>query len=341
MSEQANPKRKDDELAIEFAAGLCEEPQRQELARRAAQDGEFARRVDKARSLFGVLDHYTAPAPSELVIQRTLAAVSSAARTRMLLDREAARAGTTRFPTFSLKELGALAALLFIGVALLLPSFQNARQQAQQVACQAQTGQIGVGLAKYAADNRGQLPAVQVERAGWLRNSAAPVTISNSRNLWTLIQGNYAPLHLFQCPALGSSLSAQGVQIAGLGDFPSGRYIDYSFQHAVNSRPLNLDGEGLPDGAAGQMVVLSDRTPVFVDGRFDPARLAAEQSPNHDGRGQAMLFLDLHTGWSSSANVGVNQDNIWLLQGVNSYQGTEQPVQATDSFLLPSFIENK
>lgn len=341
MSDQANRRSKDDELAIELAAGLCEDSQQELLNRRVAGDPEFARRVEKAKSLFGLMDHYEAPEPSPLVIERTLAAVASAARTRMLLDREAARAGGVSRPTFTLKELGAMAALLFIGVGLLLPSFQNARHQGQDFACQSQAGQIGVGLARYAADNEGQLPSMRAEQAAWMLNPSAPVTVSNSRNLWTLIHGNYTPLYLFQCPAQGTAPAGQGVQTAGLIDFPSGQYIDYSYQHALNTRPLRVNGEGLPAGAAAAMAILADRTPVFIDGRFDPARLNSAVSPNHRGRGQTVLYLDLHAAQVASANVGVNQDNIWLVQGVNHYQGIEKPVQATDSFLLPSFLEHR
>ncbi len=39
------------------------------------------------------------------------------------------------------------------------------------------------------------------------------------------------------------------------------------------------------------------------------------------------------------AEVGVDHDNIWLVQGVSQYSGTERPVNATDSFLLPNFLE--
>ncbi len=289
------------------------------------------------------MDCCDAPEPSALVIQKTMAAVNSAAKTRMLLDREAAAPAGTLRPTFTLKELGALAALLFIGVALLLPAVNRARLMGQDNACQAQAGQIGVGLAKYATEHNGNLPAIAAGQASWMIDGQAPTTISNSRNLWMLIQGRYVPLHVFQCPEQGALQQApEGPQTAALVNFPSTRFIDYSYQYAVNSRPLQITGESLPAGAAGSMVILADSNPVFADGRFDPARLSnvdKQISPNHGGRNQSVLYLDLHSTIASRADVGVNHDNIWTAEGVSTYHGTEGPAQATDSFLLPSFVE--
>lgn len=334
------PHKRDDELAIDLAAGLCEPAQHDALTARLLSDPEFAQRVAKARGVFQLLDCCPAPEPSPHAIARTLAAVSSAARTRMLLDREAARAGSVSRPTFTLKEMGAMAALLVIFAGLLVPSLQNARHLAQDQACQGQAGQIGVALARYAGDHDGQLPAIQAEQAGWLVDGDDRPVVSNSRNLWTLIRGEYAPLHVFQCPAQGGGLAGEVAQMGSLNDFPASQYIDYSYQHAINTRPLRLSGEGMGDSAA-DMVILADRTPVFVDGRFSSERLNCTCSPNHGQRGQAVLHLDGRAGWADSAEVGVNRDNIWLLQGVSQYQGTERPVQFTDSFLLPSFLERR
>ena len=335
-----NPRQGDDELAMELAAGWCDDAQREVLTARLSSDGQFAQRVAKARGMLRLMDCCPAPEPSPQLIARTLSAVSAAARTRMLLDREAVRTGAVYRPTFTLKEMGAMAALLMIVAGLLLPSAQHARQLAQDQACQAQVGQIGVAMARYANENDGQLPAMHVEQAGWLQDGADRPVVSNSRNLWTLIRGEYAPLYLFQCPGQGGSPAGEVAQMASLSDFPSSQFIDYSYQHAINSKPLRVSGDGLPEGGTA-MVILADRTPVFVDGRFDPQRLTSAYSPNHGQRGQAVLHLDGRTAWANSALVGVDQDNIWLVQGVSQYQGTERPMQVTDSFLLPSFVEQR
>ncbi len=48
MSEQNPDNLRDDELAIDYAAGLCEGEQGSQAARRIANDPEFSNRVAKA-----------------------------------------------------------------------------------------------------------------------------------------------------------------------------------------------------------------------------------------------------------------------------------------------------
>jgi hypothetical protein len=41
--------------------------------------------------------------------------------------------------------------------------------------------------------------------------------------------------------------------------------------------------------------------------------------------------------WKRRPNVGVGGDNIYLVQGVVDYKGTETPASDTDSFILPAW----
>jgi hypothetical protein len=50
-----------------------------------------------------------------------------------------------------------------------------------------------------------------------------------------------------------------------------------------------------------------------------------------------VLYLDWGVKWREGAEVGVNDDNIFLVQGKEDYDGTEEPANATDSFLLPAW----
>jgi hypothetical protein len=233
--------------------------------------------------------------------------------------------------------MGAMAALLFLVASILLPSFRSASQLSQERACVAQTGRIGTALTHYANDHGGQLPAMGQAEASWMANSPAGPFRANSQNLWQLVHGGYAPAAIFQCPASSRGTPIEAAKLAMLPDFPAADYISYSYHNAVNAKPLLMDSAGTDSSA---MAILADRSPVFGGGRFCPTRIGYSNSLNHNQRGQAVLYLDMHAMWTQSSNVGVGGDNIWLVRGVYTYTGTEQPADATDSFLLPSYRDD-
>ncbi len=326
----------DDAILIDYLAGQASAAENREIGRRLASDAEFARRHGKISGLMDLMHNCGAPEPDEDLVGRTLAAVAATPTTGALLDREALRVRPAGRSTFSLKELGAMAALLFLVATILFPAFQHAGMLSRERACVAQTGSIGAALSQYAGDHNGFLPAMADQQAAWLADASSPVRRSNSGNLWRLVHGGYARPMLFQCPAAGGGRSIDAAAMATMPDFPSREYISYSYHNSVNAKPLQMDGLG---AAAGRMAILADRTPVFVSGRFDPMELDCGNSRNHNQRGQAVLFLDMHAEWTQRSDVGVKGDNIWLVQNVFNYDGTECPASDTDSFLLPSFVE--
>jgi len=334
MTEPNTTEHPDDAILIDFLTGNASAEQMDEVHARLESDESFNRRAARVGALLKALDAYEAPGPGEALIARTVAAAESAKRTTALLDREVAMARPVTVPSFSLKELGAIAALLFVVGTILLPSFQHAHQLSQDNACVARAGEIGSALVLYATKRGGSLPALGARDASWLADSAGPTRLSNSRNLWALVQDQCALPMDFQCPA-GQQPRPLDVEHASLlGDFPSREFISYSYHNAVNATGLQLHAAN-----AKAKAILADRTPVFEGGRFNPDRLASDNSLNHQGRGQAVLYLDMHAVFTNDAEVGVDRDNIWLVRGVHSYRGTEVPADDADSFLLPSYIE--
>jgi hypothetical protein len=72
--------------------------------------------------------------------------------------------------------------------------------------------------------------------------------------------------------------------------------------------------------------------PLFETlGLSDPANA---NSRAHGGAGQNVLTLDGNVKWFTNPNAGINNDNIWTLEGVDEYTGREGPRSATDSHLL-------
>jgi len=325
----------DDHVLIDFLTGQATVNEADAARKRLAGDEQFSRRSRKIAGLLKVLDACPAGEPDESLIERTVAAAAAATRTQALIDREAVRSRAVNRPTFSLKELGAMAALLFLVAAILLPSFRHASQLSRERACVGQTGKIGTALTHYANDHGGQLPSMGQADASWMAGSDAETFLANSQNLWRLVHGGYAPATLFQCPARSGGGPIETAKLAMFTDFPADEFISYSYHNGVNAEPLRTDS--IPTAAAKHMAILADSSPVFDGGRFRPSRVGFSNSLNHDQRGQAVLFLDMHSEWTQRSSVGVGGDNIWLIQGVYTYTGVERPSNPIDSFLLPSY----
>ena len=282
-----------------------------------------------ALSLLGESD------PPEGLADQTIARIAAAKRTNELLRREEMNRRRVYWPTFSLREVSAVAASLLVMAAILVPSLRLASHRAQRQACLSRVGQIGTALSAYAMENDGALPMASGELARWLPGSGDSTPLASpSRGPFRLIEGQFATPAQFLCPAVGGEAF---VVRAGMQDFPSSRNIHYSSQYNIGPEPLRVDDPDL-GRYAGEMAIFADASPIFHDGRFDRRRISNPTSDNHDGRGQNVLYLDMHGEWATSASVGVANDNIYLVDGVMDYTGSERPRHKTDSFLLPTSI---
>ncbi len=329
MSEQ---RRQDEAVLIDYVLNECSDADRREVQARLESDEEFAALHQNIKRSFLAMELAPRENPPEDLVERTISRIQSARRTRQLIEREEMTRRRTYWPTFSLKEVSAMAAVVLLLVAVFVPSLQQARQRTVRGECAAQAGQIGNALHRYAAGNNDQLPHVQGETSRWLPNGGDEY-INPSRSLYSLIRRDFASPVWFQCPAVGGP---SFVVEQGQMDFPAGRYVSYSYQHSVGDSALSRRDAELA-GSAAEMAILADETPMFRDGRFRPERLENPVSDNHNREGQNVLYMDGHVRWSPQPYVGVGNDNIYLVEGVHEYEGTERPRDKTDSFLLPSF----
>jgi hypothetical protein len=322
----------DEAALIDFLTGRCDDPRAEQIRRRLADDAGFRRLHDDLANTFAALHLLPEAEPPEDLARRTVARVKAHRKTEVLLAREEATRGAFR-PTFRFRELAAIAAVLIVLGSVLIPSVYHARSTASVEVCAARIGQIGTGLLTYASANEGQLPVATSERRSWL-SDAGQDAASNSAALFRLMDNGHVSSPLsFQCPAVGGG---SFVVTAGMSDFPAGQYVSYSYQHAVGGNTLSVRDPVLAE-VDEDMAILADSSPVFDGGRFHRERVSDTASPNHDGTGQNVLYLDMHVDWATDANVGVNGDNIYLADGIYEYDGLETPSAPTDTFLLPAY----
>jgi len=329
--------RMDEGVLIDWLRGELSEQQADEVRTRLDRDEAFRRLHDDIRHTFAAMDLLGELEPPETLTSDTMARIRQARRTEALLAREQSRRRSFA-PTFSLRELGAVAAVLVLMAAVFVPSIRQGRQMAQIGQCASNTGQIGSALLAYANSNDGYLPTVDAPRGElhWVPVGAND-GFSNSSALYKLIADGHASPLVFQCPA-----GDQGTFVvqAGMTDFPAGRFVGYSYQHSAGAGGIRYD-DPQRLSVADSLAVLADCTPLFENGRFDPTQVRAKASSNHNGTGQNVLYLDMHVNWAPDAEAGVRGNNIYLADGVYSYRGDEAPAGPTDSFLLPSFAAQR
>lgn len=328
-------RREDEILLIDLLLGRCAEDEARRARERLQHDGAFRRRHDDLRNTLAAVSLATEHEPPEDLADRTLARVRSARQTDALLAREQLNRRDVIRPTFSLRELGAIAGVVVLLGSIFGVSYRDARRRKLIAQCRTQVARQGAALQTYANQHNGYLPAAGGSGRRWLPTSGEPA-VSNSAATFKLVRLKYIEPSAFQCPAVGGGTFAVK---GSMTDFPAAQFVSYSFQYSLGTSGVWTQDPAISDDK-DSMVILADSTPMFAEGRFRADRARAGVSDNHDGAGQNVLYLDMHAAFKKRPFVGVRGDNIYLVQGVDAYDGDETPAGPTDTFLLPAFSEN-
>lgn len=311
-------------------AGLPEESLEGCLADPASAASCDPRREAKMRELMGLIGQCPCATPPLDLVQRTLQRARAARRREQELLEEPAGVLSirARWP-----ELGAIAAIVVIGLSLLVPTVERLRADSRKIACATNLGDAGYALANYAADYNNTLPRREVEpgsvwwNVGKAQLASAPVE-SNSAHLFNLVRGGYAKPDQLNCPE--NERAVRGLS-PSLNDWPTARAVSYSYQNQYGRDPIQIDRNP-------RMALLADKNPLFLTTNsplnYSTDSLRRSASPLHRRQGQNILQADGGSFWSSSPVLS-NGDNIWLANHVDRYTGTETPSGPDDSFLVP------
>lgn len=330
-----------DPKLLDLHLGRLSEDERSALEERIAGDAGLASQHEALAAMFRALQGVRAeePALPAGLTERISARVAAAGRPPRVVPPDRRRTaelvelndpGVIRMRSF--REIAAVAAMIVLAVGLGVPSVLHMRERGQRLACTQNLANIGRGMQAYALANNNSLPF-----AGWSANNSWRPTdepglqvLPNHRHAYALPQHGYVPVRIFVCP------SAQGLpmpeeQVGKHNDFLESRNVSYAYQNMAGVRPSLFDAPGLP--------VFGDDNPLFDNGwpLFETLGLSDPANANsraHGGAGQNVLTLDGNVKWITNPNAGVNNDNIWTLEGVDEYTGREGPRSATDSHLL-------
>ncbi len=237
-----------------------------------------------------------------------------------------------------LADLVSVAALLLIGVSVLWPVLASARQYGRKVACNSRLGSVADAMGAYAGANRDVLPVAAAAFGGPWWNVGSRETLSNSANLYTLKRTGYSTLESLACP--GNTHAPTVCCDPEDRDWRSFEEVSFSYQ--IMAGPSRTTWRVSPDA-----VVLADRSPVVIRAKRGEVIDPCENSPNHAGQGQFVLFADGSVRWLSSPERE-SGDNIWLprpleqlirtLEGrprLEPIRGTEAPADPADAFVGP------
>jgi len=206
---------------------------------------------------------------------------------------------------------------------------------------------------------------------------------SNTANLWRLIAAALCENPAgFICPSTKDTPETMMEDFSKVRDFRGETFCSYSYQNvlgpyrlkqygrpnfaiASDSSPMRRDfwsgapGGGVPNGVTDKK--LAEKPSFEVEewiSQAGPIQNPWElNSPNHNFKGQNVLYLDGHVEWQSNPYCGIKCDNIWLRRradvtgkpdpkdieslraynDVTSYDGTSTlPADSReDSFLVP------
>jgi prepilin-type processing-associated H-X9-DG protein len=321
----------DEILLIDYLCNRLDAEQMEIVRKRLEEDHDLRVLKDNLTNTFSALDCAPKPTPPCDLVEKTLERIASVQRTNALLSLQQLEPPQRFRRTFSMKELVAIAAVMLIAVGISIPSLQMARRRGQRGLCASQMGQLGNALQGFAINNDGYLPGVGSKCKYWLSPDGEK-GVSNSAALFRLLKENYhhSPIS-FQCPAVGGTSFAVSSEMS---DFPKSEHIHYSYQHSLDRGPKSLIDE-----FNGRMVILADQSSRFKNGRYQKPSPGKACSENHGGRGQNVLYLDGHCEWTTCSRAGVDQDDIYSIQGnPENYTGNEAPASPHDTFLLPAWV---
>ncbi len=274
-------------------------------------------------------------------VSAALAAQKPTVQARVARERQ----GRLRWVLWNSRNGIAAAASILIMFLITQPGLQHARQLSNQIACAGQLHGIAGAFAQYATDHADYMPYVSNLPGDiwWKVGLEGEVNQSNTRNLFLLVRQDYiCPEQLF-CPAVPrEQINVQMLELSPndlheLRDFLCHRSVSYSVCWMFGGRPVRM-------AESKRMVVMTDKNPLFAQidchnfpqfgWEVKPEHLQ-QNSPNHQGRGQNVLERDGSVVFLQTRMLPGTDDDFYMIQNADYYDGNECPASARDEFVAP------
>ncbi len=329
------------ELLFDYCLGITSEAESAQAQELIFSNEQAAKFVNSIKASLSPLESITPEeCPAELA-EGTIWRIKQTLRTSQVGLNELLKAEQKRKPGFWYDIFGRLATaavFVIVGSALITGgkiATNYARQMSWQTKCGSQMAGLFNGLSNYRNDNNGQMPTL-ASAAGspwWKVGDQGSEDVSNTRRMWVLARNGYVKHDAFMCPATKPSCDFT-CNPKEYNDFPKRVYVSYSFR-------IGCPKAGLEK--MGRQVIIADMSPIFMNISAAEKELNVnlsdalmkKNSPNHGGRGQNVLFCDGSVVFVKGHTVDVSMDDIYTIQGKQTYQGVEVPTSEADVFLAP------
>jgi prepilin-type N-terminal cleavage/methylation domain-containing protein/prepilin-type processing-associated H-X9-DG protein len=191
---------------------------------------------------------------------------------------------------FTLIELLIVIGIIGLLAGILLPVLSRAKESARRTQCASNIRQIGMGLIMYANENVEVFP----------QDTTTVVERPAMRSLNLLFNTYVSDKKIFKCPsdATVTNVTNAGMSLSTANDSFGQVECSYGYDYTHTQ----ADDAGV--------ALASDRPPA------NPSSIA--NSPNHNGRGQNVVYIDGHVEFVNSPLAGwyeadgVTRDNIFL-----------------------------
>ncbi len=237
----------------------------------------------------------------------------------------------------SLVEVLVVIGIIALLLGILLPAVEKSREHVMNVKCASNLSQIGISLQIYANENQGRYPRTVYDPAAPLCygtnasaynpfNVGGPQANDVTAALFLLVRVQDLPPVIFNEPYTD--------ELSNEPDSVENRRSRSNFTDYKKNLGYSYANPYPNDAAAKNGYLLTNKiSPTFALAADLNPGVVGQNSRNHEGRGQNVLYGDIHVSWQTTPKCGQEDDDIY-----SNKSGMIQasPVGVGDSVLLPT-----